>query len=141
MTTGKKKKKKKAISLSLLLNNAHSDTIPHRVDSPAPKAATASGGAEDKAVRSPVSSPETALVFPIVVFIVVGVRRRSTLRLRSSSRFLLSGRAATQERAGAGAKEALQMLGAPRVDDRTLDDRMVSVQRRKNKRGREKEVD
>lgn len=115
----------KKLSFTPLFNNAHYDAIPHRIDSPVPRAAIASGGADDKAVRSPVSSPETAFV-SIVDFFVVG----RTAMLRSS--LLLCGRAAAaaepetaMRAAEAGADEALQTPGAPRRDERALDERMV----------------
>lgn len=129
----------KKLYFTPLFNNAHYDAIPHRIDSPVPRTAIASGGADDKAVRSPVSSPETAFV-SIVDFFVVG--RTATLR----SSLLLCGRAAAAAEpetamraaeAGAGADEALQTPGAPRRDERALDERMVWWRRwkqRKNKR-------
>ena len=139
---GKKKQKQSKTSLSLLsfsFDSVHSKAIFDADDSPAPRAATASGGAAERAVRSPVSSPETAFVF------IVDVGR--SLR-RSPSLLLCAGaaEAATATRAREGAEAPLQTAGAaPRRDERT-DERIMLFKgkgrrrkKRKRQRGRKKE--
>ena len=134
----KKKKKKNQSNLSArfsLYNSVHFDATFNAGDSPAPRAATASGGAAERAVRSPVSSPETAFVF-----IVVG-------RSRNASLLLCKGATETEEAAATATRarerpEAPLAGATPRRDERT-DERMMvwgkkEEEKEKRQRGKKK---
>ena len=95
--------------------NTHFDPLSSPADAPAQSAATASGGAEERAVMRPVSSPEMARV--VIEFVVV----KGRTPLRSG----LLWRRAAATRAGEAPCLQLEADGPHRREERTLEERMV----------------